>query len=149
MKLVEYLKTLQIEENTAVGIRINQNHFGNVINTVGDIAQYWSYNDDRDFYEAIDGPEMAWQYEHRSKYHELSDHSLSQLQPYFNYEVTAITPMNNHHNVPVYMTTEPDENSPLGNPLMFDWNQKLDDHNLEEYRGNILIINIVIEKPKS
>lgn len=151
MKLRDYLDALRIEENTAVGIRINENRFGNVIRTVPDVAQYWNYEDDESFRDAIDSPEMAYRYEHRLRYHKLSDHSLSQVQDLLDYDFVAVTPMVNPESVKAYMTHEPDELSPIGNPLVIAWGyQKVAefDKTMEACRADLLVLNVLVKKPE-
>lgn len=150
MKLRDYLDALRIEENTAVGIRINDGAFGNVVAKIADIAQYWSYEDDQDFRESIDDPEMAYQYEHRLRYHGLTDEMMSEMNDYLDYDFVAVTPMVNPMYIRAYMTTEPDESHPVGNPLYFAWDkkqvQKCD--LMDEYHGDVLVLNVLVKKPE-
>lgn len=147
MKLKDYLALLKLEENTVVVARINEDRYGNVVATSGNLASYWTYAEDQDLYSQIDSQDDAYHYQHRSIYHSIEDGRLIPLGKYLDREVISVTPMVNPSGLEVYMSHETDEDHALGEPLGFGWTKQ--EHEANElawqYKGDVLLLNVLVK----
>lgn len=150
MKLKDYLDLLELRENTVTLVRINEDRYGNVVATSGNLASYWTYAEDQELYSQIDDPDDAYYYRHRAIYHSIDAGCLLPLKKYLDYEVISVTPMLNPSGLEVYMSHEPDECHALGEPLGFGWTEQ--DHKANrlawQYRGAVLLLNILVESKR-
>lgn len=150
MKLKDYLDLLKLRENIVTVVRINEDRYGNVVATSGNLASYWTYAEDQDLYSQIDDSDDAYYYMHRDIYHSIDDERLFSLKKYLGYEVISVTPMLNPSGLEVYMSHEPDECCALGEPLGFGWTEQ--DHQANklalQYKGDVLLLNILVKNKK-
>lgn len=146
MQLKDYLALLNLEENTVVVARINENYYGNVVVTSGNLASYWPYAAEQALYSQIADPEDAYHYRHRSIYHSIEDKCLLPLKKYLDREVISVTPMLNPSGLEVYLSHEPDELHALGEPLDFGWTRQEHEANklALQYKGDVLLLNILV-----
>lgn len=147
MKLKDYLALLNLEENTVVVARINENRYGNVVATSGNLASYWTYAEDQDLYSQIEDPDDAYHYYHRNIYHPIENGRLIPLKKFLDFEVISVTPMLNPGGLEVYMSNERDEDHALGEPLGFGWTKQEREANelAWQYKGDVLLLNILVK----
>lgn len=147
MKLKDYLALLSLEENTVVVARINENRYGNVVATSGNLASYWTYAEDQDLYSQIEDPDDAYRYSHRNIYHPIENGRLIPLKKFLDHEVISVTPMLNPSWLEVYMSNETDEDHALGEPLGFGWTKQKHEVNklAWQYKGDVLLLNILVK----
>lgn len=147
MQLRDYLALLNLEENTVVVARINEDRYGNVVATSGNLASYWPYAAEQALYSQIADPEDAYRYQHRSIYHSIEDECLLPLKKYLACEVISVTPMLNPSWLEVYPSHEPDELHALGEPLDFGWTEQERKANklALQYKGDVLLLNILVK----
>lgn len=150
MKLKDYLDLLKLRENTVTVVRINEDRYGNVVATSGNLASYWTYAEDQDLYSQIDDQDDAYYYSHRAIYHSIDAGCLLPLKKYLDHEVISVTPMLNPSGLEVYMSHEPDECHALGEPLGFGWTEQEHRANrlVWQYRGDALLLNILVKSQK-
>lgn len=150
MKLKDYLALLNLEENTVVVARINENYYGNVVATSGNLASYWTYAEDHVLYSQIEDPGDVYRYSNRSIYSSIENGRLIPLKKYLDYEVISVTPMLNPSGLEVYMSHEPDECCALGEPLGFGWTRQEHETNklTRQYKGDVLLLNILVKSKK-
>lgn len=148
MKLKDYLKMLVIPENKIVVLRLNEGHFGNPVYHSNNLASYWTCEDEMNMRDWVDDPESQYSYEHRTPYHEISEHNLKGFEPWGDYEVQRITPMIDPY-VPVAVKTrEPEEDCAIGEPLNLVWDKDKVSHvsRWDKSPEKVLLINVVISK---
>lgn len=147
MQLRDYLALLNLKENTVVVARINEDRYGNVVATSGNLASYWTYAEDQDLYSQIEDPDDYYRYRHRNIYHSIEAERLIPLKNYLDHEVISVTPMLNPSGLEVYMSHETDEEHALGEPLGFGWTKQEHEANklAWRYEGDVLLLNILVK----